>query len=143
MPGGGQGRTAPLGQYSWSISGKQGKLISETSTLDNGLQKSPLCSWSQELMLGLLATRQDSGRTQNGDNAEDDLGQVEWGHVPQGEGRTGQTESRDTPRQTNQCLSLVLPSHQQHSFGSFWWTCSSTFPEPAMTPGHIPLICGS
>lgn len=38
-------------------------------------------------MLGLLTTRQGSERTKNGDSAEDDLGQVEWGHMLQGEGR--------------------------------------------------------
>lgn len=65
-----------MDQYSWSISGKRGKLISRTSTLDNGQQKSSICSWSQELQLGLLTSRQGRERTQNGDKA-DDLGQVE------------------------------------------------------------------
>lgn len=36
LGGGGQQRTVPAGQRSWSISVKQGKLISGPSMLDNG-----------------------------------------------------------------------------------------------------------
>ena len=38
-------------------------------------------------MFRLLTTRQGRERAQHRDNAEDEPGQAEWGHMPQGGGR--------------------------------------------------------